>query len=86
MALRMTATITAYGKNLTFSNAYIKVVNITGDKEKLVAFVDYYSDKDGNMFKRSDYIIEHKMNDQNAIAQVYEHIKTLPEFAGAIDC
>lgn len=86
MALKMNKTITAYGKDLVFNDAYIKVGRVDGDKTTLVASVDYFDHKDGLLFLRSDYVFPHEMNNKNAIAQAYEHLKTLSEFADAVDC
>jgi hypothetical protein len=72
-------------QRISFS-AYIKVVEIYGDKEKLTATVNF---KDENLVQfNKQYDVPMSVNDGslNFIAQVYNHLKTLPEFANAIDC
>jgi hypothetical protein len=65
--------------------AYIKVIAVTGDKTEIVASVNF-SDLNQNLHKK--YVIPVSVLDgaKNFIAQAYEHLKTLPEFSGAIDC
>jgi hypothetical protein len=65
--------------------AYIKVVAVSGDKLKLNAVVSFKGDT--HSFNKN-YELTASVADgsSNFIAQVYEHLKTLPEFAGATDC
>jgi hypothetical protein len=65
--------------------AYIKVTSITGDKAKVVANVNF---KGGSQQFNKQYEVDMSVEagSTNFIAQVYEHLKTLPEFAGATDC
>ena len=65
--------------------AYIKVVAVSGDKLKLNAVVSFK----GDIYSFSkNYELDASVADGslNFIAQVYEHLKTLPEFSGAVDC
>jgi maleate cis-trans isomerase len=62
---------------------YIKVETISGSKASVNCVVSFKGAK-VNLIKRYDF--EPKMNDKNFITQAYEHLKTLPEFTGAIDC
>jgi len=86
MALQLTTSINVYGKQLVFEHAYIKVETLHGNKQSLTFSADYFSEKGGQLFKRQDFTFEHQLENQNAIAQAYEHLKTLPEFEGAVDC
>jgi hypothetical protein len=65
--------------------AYIKVVSISGNKTSINAVVSF-SEKD--VLLEKNYCIPVNVNQEakNFIAQVYEHLKTLPEFAGATNC
>ena len=65
--------------------AYIKVVAVSGDKTKLNAVVSFKGDT--HSFNKN-YELDASVADGslNFIAQVYAHLKTLPEFAGAVDC
>jgi hypothetical protein len=65
--------------------AYIKVLSVDCDKNYISATVNF-SGKYCNHTKR--YVIPVLLEDNapNFIAQAYNHLKTLPEFAGAVDC
>ncbi len=65
--------------------AYIKVTSITGDKAKVVANVNFKGDVQ-QFNKQYEVDMSVEAGSANFIAQVYEHLKTLPEFAGATDC
>lgn len=67
---------------MSLSDAYIKVESVEGSKERVVAFVSFNSpDGVGNQ----SYVFPPNLNGLNFIKQAYEHLKTLPEFAGATD-
>ena len=71
-------------QKISFS-AYVKVVNIKGDKNEIVASVNFKGDT--HQFNKQYQVpVSVETNAPNFIAQVYEHLKTLPEFAGAEDC
>jgi hypothetical protein len=71
-------------KRVSFS-AYVKVIEISGNKTQVVANVSFKSDV--QQFNK-EYVVPVSVeaDSSNFIAQVYEHLKTLEEFAGAIDC
>jgi hypothetical protein len=73
------------GKVQVNFNAYIKVVNIKGDKSNIVAKVEFKGDTQ-NFSKQYEVPVSVLENSPNFIKQVYEHLKTLPEFSGATDC
>tara|TARA_R110002126_G_scaffold63667_2_gene163062 strand:+ start:836 stop:1129 length:294 start_codon:yes stop_codon:yes gene_type:complete len=66
-------------------NAYISVVSVNGNKSQVTATVKFKgkSEQFYNQYTVPVYVGE---NSKNFIAQVYEYLKTLPEFAGATDC
>lgn len=70
--------------DLTVQNAYIKITKIHGGKENiLVSYaVMFGSDEVDSGYASFLPSLEGK----NFIAQAYDHLKTLPEFSGAIDC
>jgi hypothetical protein len=71
-------------QRVSFS-AYIKVLNVDGDKNQINARVIF----SGNAQQFSKYYqvpVSIEANAPNFIAQVYQHLKTLPEFDGAEDC
>lgn len=71
-------------QRVTFS-AYIKVTSISGNKEKLTAFVNFQSDAQ-QYTKQYEIPVSVESGSANFIAQAYAHLKTLPEFVGAVDC
>jgi hypothetical protein len=71
-------------QRVSFS-AYIKVININGDKNEITANVSFKNDN-YQFTKPYQIPVFVETGSANFIAQVYEHLKMLPEFAGAIDC
>lgn len=62
---------------------YIKVEAVTGTKEKANCSVSLTGQK---IKMQKMYKFAPDLNGSNFIKQAYEHLKTLPEFAGATDC
>lgn len=68
-------------------SAYISVESITGGKGAMLADVRYTKDsKDGDLIKVCQFSFIPNMDGENFISQAYQHLKTLPEFFGAVDC
>lgn len=87
MALKKNITLVDnFGIAVDFADAYVKVVSIEGEKSLMVATVDTMDKKDGRTLERKAYEFAPALEGANFIAQAYEHIKTLPEFEGAVDC
>jgi len=71
-------------QNISFL-AYIKVMSIEGNKSSLFANVNFKGDT--QQFSKSYQIpVSVESGSANFIAQAYAHLKTLPEFSGAVDC
>lgn len=67
--------------------AYIKVASVHGRKEKVSAEVVYTKDdKHGEFIKAICFEFKPDLEGGNFIEQAYKHLKTLPEFDGAVDC
>jgi hypothetical protein len=64
---------------------YIKVVSVNGTKNEVSAIVSFTSE-DKNLFQQYQVPVSVEAGAPNFIAQVYEHLKTLPEFSGAENC
>jgi hypothetical protein len=62
---------------------YIKVESVSGTKDKVNCTVSYTGEK--VKFQKS-YEFQPNLDGENFIKQAYMNLKTLPEFAGAIDC
>jgi hypothetical protein len=71
-------------QRLSFS-AYVKVTSIHGDKNQINANVNFKGDTQ-EFNKQYQVPMSVESSAPNFIAQAYEHLKTLPEFAGAVDC
>jgi len=87
MALQKTVSLnTNFDTTATFENAYIRVSNVNVKKGVSQASVATHKEKDGQVLQKKNYMFEYDLAGNNAIAQAYNHLKTLPEFTGAIDC
>jgi len=67
-------------------NAYQRVENVKVKKTSMEFQVFVYSDVTKNAFNYKSYACEYDLAGANPIAQAYAHLKTLPEFAGSVDC
>lgn len=75
-------------KAIKIENAYIKIDKIEGNKNLLNLHVGIYKSSDCKMLLKNrmfefDNIL---LDSDNFIKQGYLFLKTLPEFANAIDC
>lgn len=87
MALTKDITINAYGKPLSFPSAYMRIIKLEGNKLEMLATVETYAEKEGAVLSRDAYEIKHDVSsNSNSFAQAYTYLKSLPEFAGAMDC
>jgi hypothetical protein len=86
MALTKNIQVQFAGKQIDFENAYIKVMSAGGSKNEATASVSYFDKQNGSVFKQSIVSFLPTMDGGNFIKQAYEHLKTLEEFAGAVDC
>lgn len=84
MALKKQITIDAN----VYPDAYIKVVSTTVSKITSLAKVVIYENQAGQPIDSKEFGFVSSIEDSipNALKQAYDHIKALPEFAGATDC
>ena len=76
-------------KQNAYTQAYFQITAIDGDKEKLKIRVTTYNDATKQqVIGQRFYAFTPSVADgsENFIRQGYEYLKTLPEFAGAVDC
>lgn len=66
-------------------SAYIKILSFYGDKNKIEANVNFRSDAQ-SFNKQYQIPVSVESGSANFVAQAYNYLKTLPEFAGATDC
>jgi hypothetical protein len=78
----------SFGDLKTFQNAYFRVENVSGNKTRMFADIKVYKDLNSiaKPIKQLSEKFTPDLTGKNLIAQAYNHLKTLPEFAGAIDC
>lgn len=86
MAIKKTITKQAYGQDVTIENAYIRVETVSGTKSFIHATVSFSVDQNGDEIYRNVYGFSPNLDAGNFIKQSYDHLKTLPEFYGALDC
>ena len=72
--------------SLSAKDAYWKVVKVSGNKLRCDVVVDVRKENNGSFIESQSFSFTPSMDGLNFIAQAYEHLKTLPEFAGATDC
>jgi hypothetical protein len=90
MALKKTFTQTQepFSGSLEIADAYWRVEQVVATKSEAQCVVTI-NKKDGDSVEQvanKRYSFAPKLDGRNFIAQAYEHLKTLPEFAGATDC
>ena len=67
--------------------AYIKVATVSGNKDDISAEVHYIKDnKDGEFIKVKTFTFRPNLTAGNFFEQAYNHLKTLPDFLGVVDC
>jgi hypothetical protein len=87
MALSKNLTlVNNFGEDSVFSNAYVRVAQVTGTKRSCNAWVQVCKSSDGPVLQTNEYSFDVNMDGGNFIKQSYDYLKTLPEFAGAVDC
>ena len=69
-----------------FQNAYIKIDQISGNKGLLQVVIGIYKEQGQNKIDAVSTGFSPSLDGKNFIAQAYDHVKTLEEFADAQDC
>ena len=70
---------------LSVDNGYLRVGDFQGSKSGISFVLSYYADVNEVSVKEETFSFVPDM-DSNFIAQAYNHLKTLPDFANAVDC
>jgi hypothetical protein len=68
------------------NGGYIKVQDLFCTKNRIEAGIAFKADSVNLPVKTEKYNFAPNLEGGNFIKQTYEYLKTLPEFAGAIDC
>lgn len=86
MALQKEITLTdSFGEDRTFSNAYHKITQISGNKGMIQVVITSFASPDGARLKDTTTGFVPSLSGSNFIAQAYAHVKTMPEFENARD-
>lgn len=73
-------------KEVVFEKTYCKIVGLSGNKDNFNFKLAKMSAKDGVLVEEQDFSFKPTLDGGNFIEQAYNHLKTLPEFAGSTDC
>jgi hypothetical protein len=88
MALEKTITVQdSFGENRSFTGAYGRVDMLMGNKNGFAVTFNFYKNSEcAVLLQTIATSFKPSLEGNNFIAQAYEHMKTLPEVAGAKDC
>ena len=87
MALSKSISLTNnFGEQSNFDNVYCKIVAFGGSKETFSFDVSTFKKKNGTLLDKQNYNLAFDLDGPNPIKQAYLHLKSLPEFANAVDC
>ena len=70
----------------TVKDAYNKVGNISGTKNRFSFTVEVKASAEAPAVMEEAYSMSPSMDGGNFIKQAYDYLKTLPEYAGSEDC
>lgn len=68
------------------TGGYLKVANISGDKNRVAFVLSYSVDANHDALKTDQFSFVPNMDGGNFIKQAYEYLKTLNGFETATDC
>ncbi|WP_186058636.1 hypothetical protein [Burkholderia gladioli] len=87
MALTKSMTVQAFGQDVTIPDAYVKVTVVNVTAKNANAFVCIFASDRTTLISQSQYMFVPNLADgsPNVITQAYSYLKTLDQFAGAID-
>jgi hypothetical protein len=89
MALQKTTKLkNNFGEDTEIKDAYIKVAEVLFTKNKGIGKLQFFKNKEEFPIHIDTFVFDSSVsgNSKNAIAQGYDYLKTLPEFADAVDC
>ena len=88
MALKQTIILVdQFEENVTFPDAYLRIERLEGGKNEMTAYLSFYKTSESKRHLVSKtYKFQPDLAGSNFIMQAYTHLKTLPEFAGTVDC
>jgi hypothetical protein len=76
-----------FKRNVHFNDCYAKISGIEGTKENITFTLEIKQNAEDNfVLKSKHYVFTPNLDGKNFIAQAYDYLKTLEEFANAKDC
>jgi hypothetical protein len=87
MALKMNVSVPVVTQSVVFEDAYCTAASIVGSKDSMSVSVEMRTVRGGDVILMRSYAFPYDLaGADNAFRQAYLHLKTLPEFANAVDC
>jgi hypothetical protein len=87
MALTQSLTLTNNFKEESFfADAYLQVSKVTSAKDLSTIELGYFKNNSSPLLITRYFTFTLDLEGPNPIKQAYEHLKSLPEFADAVDC
>jgi hypothetical protein len=71
---------------VTVKDGYLKVSEIAGNKNGIGFTLAYKANANAEPIKHEQFNFAPLLDGDNFIAQAYEHLKQLPQFADAFNC
>lgn len=71
---------------VSIPNAYIKIANMRGDKNRVFYNLDFSASVSHDPIYSVTHDFTPDLDGDNFIKQAYAHLKSLPEYSGAVDC
>ena len=85
MAIQLKTVTTKYG--IDANDVYVRVENVSlPDKNTIIFLACLYAKQNFPPFANPQFSCHHEVEGENVLKQAYLHLKTLTEFADAIDC
>lgn len=72
-------------KSVTIESGYFRVSSVTTKKNTMTFGLGLHASAVSEMISHETYSCAYDIDGENPIKQAYEHLKTLPEFAGSED-
>lgn len=86
MALSLDFKTQAFGQDIILKDSYVRVNSVYWDKHQATSIVQICDNENKSILNNVSYSFVPSMDGGNFVKQTYEFLKTLPEFADAIDC
>lgn len=77
---------TNLGTKAVFNDAYVRVLDVSADKNTGVCNVGVYETQGGRLLCSQRHPFQADMDGPNFIRQAYDQIKKQSAFAGMVDC